>query len=278
LTEMHLGIGSDGYVSKFVYPWDGLWRFMGTVWGQGLYSITQIGKFFVARTLPQWLLLPAHILFIFAVAAGVVFRLRNLSPIGRSGFMERVELIDVYFVVYLGMLAFYDQKQGPRFLLPLVPIVLIYSLEAVSSALDAVKLRHLTEKAIMGLLMLGLTYNIVLTAKLRNFDDEAIQRPQVREMMSWVRDHVRADEHFLAHKPRVITLFTARTGRFAPETAEEILARCEKSGVKWVILNKDEDGNLMANMLSLRVFGKAWENDEHVILEFLPGKAPSRRN
>jgi len=276
LAEWALYMPASAYSQRFVYPWDGMWSFATTVLDQAAYSVVMLGKIYMPYQLPPAIYKPVVAISAAILALVLAVRIAKLQPLLTPGRLARIELIDVFFVVYLGMLIIYPQKQGPRFLLPLAGIALIYAIEALTAMVQYLGLDSRRGALVAALLAAGVIHNLVATAAVWNFDDDDIHRPPTLELMAWIRTNVTQDEHYMFHYSRAAALFTGRTGKFLPQKPEDVLSECRERQIRWVILSEKWAGDLINSLRSSPEFREVWCNATFHVIECLPAAGQGR--
>jgi len=277
VAEWALYMPESAYSHRFVYPWDGLWTFTAAVLDQAIYSAVMLGKIYVPYRPPSALYYPVVACSAAILTVILAVRIASLQPLrGTTEFLKRIELIDVFFVVYLGMLVVYDQKQGPRFLLPLGGVALIYAIEALTVMARYFGLDSRRGTLVAAILAAGVIHNVVATAAVWNFDDDDVHRPQTLELMAWIRTNVNQDEHYMFHNSRAAALFTGRTGKFLPQKPEDVLAECRERQIRWVMLSEKWAGDLINSLRSSPEFREVWRNATFHVFEFLPAAGQAR--
>jgi hypothetical protein len=276
IVEWSLDIHDSGYVSRFVTPWDGLAQFARTVLDQTFYSLVMLGKVYAPYRPPPTLHAVVVALSAVMLSVILVMRLAKLQVLRGADRLARIELIDIFFIVYLGMLAVYDQKQGPRFVLPIAAVVLIYAVEALLKIADRTWPPRRARAFVAAVFAVGVIHNVIATAMVWEFDDDEIHRSPAIELMAWIRGTVGENEHYMFYKSRAAALLTGRTGIFLPEKPEDVLAECRKRGVRWVILSYNWDRERIDRLRSSPEVREVWRNAEFHAFEVLPAPAPPR--
>jgi hypothetical protein len=121
------------------------------------------------------------------------------------------------------------------------------------------------------LFAIGLACNIAQTAYYWTFDDDVFSRPETREMVTWVKENIPINEHYVFQKPRSLALFTERTGIFGP-AYDLSLAVAEvklQKAIKWIILfrgNEEERSSFISQLQSFPHVMLMWENAGYSIL------------
>lgn len=168
----------------------------------------------------------------------------TLSLVGyRQSIAQRPSVYDVYFAVYVGALLAWPTYEGPRFLIPIMPLIIFYLL---------VGLHHLTRQIgrrpgllLSSLLMIALFISYIGQFSKLPFSslDSGIAVPASTRLFEFVRNETPKDAVFIFRKPRVLSLLTGRQAAVfnqEPHT-EQMLAFWQQIGADFAITKETDE-------------------------------------
>ncbi len=126
-------------------------------------------------------------------------------------FRHRFTVAETYAPLYFGVIVIWPSSEwNPRFLLPLLPLYLLYAARGV--CLLQPMLERRTEPLLRFALATALALSYIATYSRAEFGTlhEGVGSPDARELFQYVREQSRPDDVFLFQKPRALALFTGR--------------------------------------------------------------------
>lgn len=164
-----------------------------------------------------------------------------------------ISSFDIFFFFYIGLLMMWPSYQGLRFLVPVIPIYFLYSIEGFKKIICSIKIPWL-RKAIPFILLSGLIVyyaSTYITIFPRPVSD--IKKNETRELFQIIQAETNSDDVILFFKPRVLALYTQRksVAMAFPLQGRDNLARMKEFGVRIAVLRKNYD---LENQKELRQF------------------------
>jgi hypothetical protein len=180
------------------------------------------------------------------------------ARVGRS-----VTALELFLASYLAALLLWPSFQGVRLLLPVVPAFLHYLVTGAA----AIRPSHARAGAgvVAALLFAGYASNY----SLRNWApaQSGMSDPEFAKLSDYVVAHTAPGDRFLFHKPRALTLKTARAAAIYNQTADDAATweLIRKIGVRYLVLADLPDADFRSSQTILRPFVARYpENFESV--------------
>jgi len=169
-------------------------------------------------------------------------------------------ILEALIVPYVGVVLIWPSEQGTRFLLPLLPLYLVWALLAIERCAPGTVALEGQDADGAGRSPAGwrlapgviaLLVAAVLTYALRyaTFDfhtvPNGVTSAPARELFEFVRAHTDPTDVIAFRKARIVTLYTGRPG-VVPQSAPdaELAAYLHSVNVRWAIDGIDEEGRL----------------------------------
>jgi hypothetical protein len=126
----------------------------------------------------------------------------SLAAFGFARSLRTKSVVDLYLIIYVGLLLVYSVQNGMRALVPIVPFYLFYPVRELSK----------TKSGRWMLPSLLVAVTLIYVASFRS----AVNQPDIKdssfvELCSFIRSHTAPTDVVVFIKPRTITLFTDRT-------------------------------------------------------------------
>lgn len=122
--------------------------------------------------------------------------------------LEKREITDTFFIIYIGILLFYPYKNATyRFLIPVLPIILIYIIIGIKS----IELRVKKDYLVFLFFMVLLASNYINVKNLINNGDQYTLGPENKnasEVFQYIKDTVQTDHSIAFSKPSVLHYYT----------------------------------------------------------------------
>lgn len=202
------------------------------------------------------------------------------------GFISRLrnwQIADTFFVIYLLLLFFYPAQSGMRFLIPVVPMVIVYlalGLNWIIQSFDRKRrLTVLLPFLVMGLFLFNQVGEIWT---IRQKSKALIYGPQTSdasEAFEYIKTHVSKDEIVVFHKPWVLHHYTDRISmainpKKGPQSLtmsylDQKIATFEAKYLMVCIDPLDRavyHEGLVYSLKENEAFNKVWSNDSFVLL------------
>jgi len=157
-------------------------------------------------------------------------------------------LIDCFSMFYLLAIITWGVESGPRYILPLVGLMIIFFVESFNFAYT-IFLRgksnafHPIKDILIQIFFLMIIFhNIISIALVFNFSDDAIKSPVTAEMVAWVKQNTTPHDRFMHVKPRVWGLLTGRKATTFTNHPQDknIKERIRKFNIDYLVFNKAE--------------------------------------
>jgi len=135
----------------------------------------------------------------------LLVRLTAIGALWRPVQRTHVKFFDVFFCVYLIMLSLYGMRQGPRFLLPVFGIFLLYlfmAIENICNLLNGSLARKTAIFLIASYVVATSGWQLRSTYNLRELNTDEIWKTETLDLVGWTKMNVHAQEHFAFFKPR----------------------------------------------------------------------------
>jgi len=188
-------------------------------------------------------------------------------------------LVESYWVIMLGVLFVYHIPNA-RYLLPLLPIYLVYTVLGAEAVLQQVPQAYRSGLRLLGVVALLLAPAINL-ARIRTFNQETlIARPTFDHLCQQIGARTGAHEYLLFWNPRVLALYTNRPSSTYPLSnplqVQRFLNRIQPN---YIVYEKDwkEDRKFLAPVIEAQPqrYVTVYENAQFKLMEVVG--APNRR-
>ena len=182
------------------------------------------------------------------------------------GFQKKdLSYLECFSFFYISLLIFWSGfTMSPdgftRFVLPLLPFVLIGSRSLPKGWVRV---------AFVVLLLINLT-NVIINW---DFNDDVFNLPENSELVHWVKQNMKPNEHFMFWKPRALALLTQREGTppwIFPDQKRYFMRRVKDFRISYVFSLKDGDPQgLTARLQESPQFRLVWENGFYKVFKFI---------
>lgn len=196
------------------------------------------------------------------------------------GFIRRVvkhfgavELLVVLWVLML--LVYPDTNSAPRFMLPLLPVVLVYLVEGSAWIAERMKLPRVVVPVLLGAFLLAHALSVRWFAQHDNTAAMGPYAPAAREAFDAVRRIVPADARVTSTRPWAVHLFSGRTSMWAasPTDPGRPVAHVADVQPQFALIASSpteagmyDEGYLMAVQANAQ-WVPVWRNEAFVLLE-----------
>jgi hypothetical protein len=123
---------------------------------------------------------------------------------------QRVTVLEIFPVLYLGVILLFPSYQGERFLLPVLPLYVFYALVGLESPqlASATAVRRWLAPAAIGMALLTSVARV--TALDFGPIAEGPHRAESQALFEFIREHTGRDDVVVFAKPRALALYTSR--------------------------------------------------------------------
>ena len=137
-----------------------------------------------------------------------------VSIIAIIGYIVRIKnnltILEIFFLTYLGVIILWPYSQGIRYLIPLIPIYLIYVVVGLT------QFKFIPIKAIRStlyyLLIIAMFGSYLGRYSKINFNSSygGIDKKESIQLFKYIKENTKVDDVFIFRKPRVLALYTDR--------------------------------------------------------------------
>lgn len=164
----------------------------------------------------------------------------EFSLIGLFTRLKRgITSIELFCLFYLGVLCIWPSYQSVRFLYPIIPFYVLFSLEGFQRIVEKLNKLSWLSKTLPVLLLFCVTfyYSTVYVGLVPRGISE-LEKSETQELFQFVRSKTGPDDVIAFFKPRVLALFTDRTSVAVavPPPGGDTLGRMQALGVNYVIV------------------------------------------
>ena len=182
------------------------------------------------------------------------------------GFQKKnLSYLECFSFFYISLLIFWSGfTMSPdgftRFVLPLLPFVFLGSWRL---------LKRWARVVFLVLLLINLT-NVIINW---DFNDDVFNLPVNSELVNWVKQNMKPNEHFMFWKPRALALLTQREGTppwIFQDQERHFIGRVKDFKISYVFSLKDNDRQgLTAQCEQNNHFRLVWENAVYKVFKFI---------
>jgi len=163
---------------------------------------------------------------------GYFFLLRKKFKTGE------IFIVELFAIIYIIALLIVPQYHGKRYLLPIIPLYLLYFVYGLDISLNkkSISIRNYTYALIITLV----TVSYIGYLSIHNFTkfENGVEKKESVELFNFVRKHTPHDSVFIFRKPRVLALYTDRrsSAYYIPRNnKDELWAYINKINATYII-------------------------------------------
>jgi hypothetical protein len=162
-------------------------------------------------------------------------------------------VIELFFAVYTATLLAWSSIQGFRLLLPIIPLVFLYAIEAMVFFLKWKKLDALRNALYIAVILAAAGGYFIAYRRILPRPESAMERETTQELFNYVRTETAPDEVFVFFKPRVLALFTGRSALAlaVPGINVDPIERMREFGVDRIIVRKGHNDEAQPEQIEL---------------------------
>lgn len=219
----------------FFSPWSGDWNFLPNILNAFVFTFTLLGMIKV--------------------------------------FTERLKLVDIFVIIYLGIILLYPfHHTGVRFLFPIIPFLLVYLVRGLELINLFPNVGKTAKTIVLSGLMLASYLNMFLY--ILDTDDRTLKGPQTNasiEAFNNIKEVTNKDAVFLFAKPRVLALYSERhcLGDDFDANDKEISEMITKFEVNYILVHNEKSGDALKDFVINQkdVIAHIWSNKEFDLYE-----------
>lgn len=173
-----------------------------------------------------------------------------------------------FFSIYIAMLLVYPYSHsGLRFLIPVIPISLVYCTDVIKHLMKSANLYY-PKTFIAGCAILFFLFYKPDIKKIQNEERKILRGPQhasAAEAFLYIKGNTKAESNFLFIKPRAMALYTGRNCMSANPQApvSEISADLKAFEIDYILINNSISDDAIKNYVSAKLTPDniVWKND-----------------
>ena len=249
---LQYGASPIGYFDKNTVSH--LREFFGSILYNSAYALQMILTFFISST--SFAMNNNWVGLLFLGIMGLFFyRL----------YLRKISFMGCFTFIYLGGVILWPIHEGPRFLLPVIIPITIYSIKCFKPA---------WRKLVVFIFLFLIFHNVFAIASDFRFNDDDIFQRDSLEMLQWVDLHINPEVNYMFSHPRALGFITHRIGySFGTHQAEMRgwYKRIKPLHINYLIADKRFDQFSRYNNFRLRVdnyelyINVVWENNLYKI-------------
>jgi hypothetical protein len=163
--------------------------------------------------------------------------------------IHRITVYELFFLVYIFSLLLWPSFQGLRFLLPLIPLFFLYTLEGIQLAFAVITNNTIKNFSIVVIACFFIyffyNYYDAYSHKYQDPSTSDITKSSTTELFSFVRQNVSDDETCAFYKPRALALFTGcRSVAIESGSYCDVIHRLKDFDAKYLIVDLRENSEI----------------------------------
>lgn len=207
--------------------------------------------------------------FVSIISGSMIFTFIILGMIRKM--ISHYSYLDSLVIVYFAVILIYPYSNaGFRFLLPLIPLLLLYLVKGIMSVDINIPIHRKYVLILLTLIVLfSYKKGIMEIYNSRNVMTEGPQIPANKEMIKYITDSIDSDARFSFKRPRTLAFFTGRKSMTHHRDAspEEIQKNIISNRINYLLINYEEyNQNILdyikVNESKLEII---WENSKNRI-------------
>lgn len=194
-------------------------------------------------------------------------------PLQRRGW----DVGEAFVVLYMLMILLWPFNEGPRFYAPVAGLLLIYFAQGLLAFFAHQGPRRFSPRGLLhAVLWAGLALNLFNIALLWGYSGDVVQRPADKQLYAWVRQNLGPGQHYLYAYPRVLALFSGRTGDkyYWNQPLAAQMQRLESGRLDWLILRNQEDRAAVAAAARHPALKLIWSGPRVSVFRLQPTPKP----
>jgi hypothetical protein len=194
----------------------------------------------------------------------------GLAVLGFGHRLRRgLDVFDFFVLTYLAAIVAWPDNQGARFLVPILPVYLLYSFQGAATALPSPPRQRAAIAACA--LLAAACFAAGYAARDRERFVEGVAKPQTTELFEWVRTETPTDAAFLFFKPRVLSLYTGRPAGVLHEGSDASRWEfIESIDARFLVLSSGDPASTRRFVqVGGRRFEPVWDNADFAVLRIL---------
>jgi len=170
----------------------------------------------------------------------------GLAAIGYGTRLKKMTIFEIFIPIYLAVILIWPTPQGARFLIPVIPLMIFYSLLGVDQWGLSQRFRLSLRLKTVLLITLGIVMTITTICKYKNINflhiTEGVAKPETQALFEHIREHTTDDDIFIYKNPRILALYTKRSAScyHHPREDRELLDYFQGINATYIILSQND--------------------------------------
>jgi len=189
---------------------------------------------------------------------------------------EKIDVTDTFFIIYIGLLLIYPyDKATYRFLIPVLPIILIYIIIGIKS----IELRIKNHYLVFSFFLILLVSNYINVKNIIIDGDKYILGPEnekASEAFQFIKNTIHDDYSIAFSKPSVLHYYTSKKSLYinSRDEVKKIENELIKYKTPYILLCSD---SIQSNIFNIKMlnhtnnnynYKKVWANEEYILYKY----------
>ena len=171
--------------------------------------------------------------------------------------------------LYLLVVMVYPYWEGVRYVLPVAVLMLVYLVWGLADLTRRLTLSRPGRgvRLAAGVLALALLVNLAGIAMVWQRQDDYLYSPHMKQLAAWLQANTTPQDHYLTRLPRVVALFSSRTGVMMNEKLPlaDWLKKAAQVGTRFFIFRQERDQGLIAAARARADLAQVFANPYYVV-------------
>ncbi len=170
----------------------------------------------------------------------------GLAVLGYGTRLKKITIFEIFIPLYLAVIIIWPTPQGARFLIPVIPLMIYYSLLGVYQWELSQRFRLSLRLKTFLLITLGIIMTVITISKYKNINflhiAEGISTPETQALFEYIRENTMDDDIFIYKNPRILALYTERSASryHYPQEDRELIEYFEGINATYLILSYND--------------------------------------
>ncbi|SRR6266568_370991 len=130
-------------------------------------------------------------------------------------------IYEIFLPIYLAVVLLWPNPGGARYLIPIVPLYVYYSLEGAEILKRWLQIRRTEAILIPLLVVIFLSYGAEFSHSDFGPFKEGVSKKEAGELFAYIKSNTHSKDVFIFRRPRALALFTGRRASVYPESQNE---------------------------------------------------------